>query len=276
MTSKEEFIKQLIQNKEIIDKEVNDYFSPDIFIEELMLYGSDGGKRVRASLYLESKKMFSHNLTSLDYRFALAIEFIHAYSLIHDDLPPMDNDDYRRGRESLHKKFGEDLGILAGDALLNEAAIILMSVCMADNSFIKASKYLLERSSKSGMINGQILDLRHPESYDLEYILEVYARKTSDLFRASCVGAALSAGICGEDLENIENYAYNLGLSFQIQDDLLEENYEDELNILNVLSRSDAISLLKELNFKAKKAISRFDENEFLTYIVDYLSARTY
>lgn len=274
--NREEFINRLNKNKEKIDQYVRDYFSQDIFIDKLMLYGCDGGKRVRASLYLESKKMFSRELSDIDYKFALAIEFIHAYSLVHDDLPSMDNDDFRRGKESLHKKFGEDLGVLAGDALLNESAILLMNTCQEDNSYIKAASYLLERASKSGMIYGQILDLRHPKDYDLDYILEVYARKTSDLFRASCLGAALSAGLCDEDLENIEKYAYNLGLSFQIQDDLLEDNYEDELNILNTLSRSDALSLLKELNFKAKKAIIQFEGNEFLTYLVDYLSERTY
>lgn len=141
--NKEEFIKILSENKKDIDERVRAYFPKEGLINETMTYASDGGKRIRASLYLESKKMFSDALSEDDYKMALAIELIHAYSLVHDDLPAMDNDDYRRGMESLHKKYGEDIAILTGDALLNEAGIILFDIAINNDTYLKAGKYIM-------------------------------------------------------------------------------------------------------------------------------------
>lgn len=274
--NKEEFIKILNKNKMDIDKRVRAYFPKDKLIDETMTYAADGGKRIRASLYLESKKMFSGTLSEYDYKMALAIELIHAYSLVHDDLPAMDNDDYRRGMESLHKKYGEDIAILTGDALLNEAAIILFDIAINNNTYLKAGKYIMERASKRGMIQGQILDLRKDVKVDKSYLLEVYSKKTSDLFKAACIGAALSAKANQKEIELLTLYAENLGLAFQIQDDLLEDTYEDELNILNIMTKEEAISLLDSINKDAREAISNFSHNEFLTYLIDYLSKRSY
>ncbi|WP_311531839.1 polyprenyl synthetase family protein [uncultured Anaerococcus sp.] len=274
--NKEEFIKILNNNKKDIDERVRSYFPKKGLINETMTYAADGGKRIRASLYLESKKMFSSSLSEEDYKMALAIELIHAYSLVHDDLPAMDNDDYRRGMESLHKKYGEDLAILTGDALLNEAAIILFDVAIINNTYLKSSKYIMERASKRGMIQGQILDLRKDIKVDKSYLLEVYSKKTSDLFRAACIGAALSAKASHRQIELLSLYAENLGLAFQIQDDLLEDTYDDELNILNIMTKEEAINLLDSINKDARDAISNFSHNEFLTYLIDYLSKRSY
>lgn len=274
--NKEEFIKILNNNKKDIDERVRSYFPKKGLINETMTYAADGGKRIRASLYLESKKMFSSSLSEEDYKMALAIELIHAYSLVHDDLPAMDNDDYRRGMESLHKKYGEDLAILTGDALLNEAAIILFDVAIINNTYLKSSKYIMERASKRGMIQGQILDLRKDVKVDKSYLLEVYSKKTSDLFKAACIGAALSAKASHRQIELLSLYAENLGLAFQIQDDLLEDTYDDELNILNIMTKEEAINLLDSINKDARDAISNFSHNEFLTYLIDYLSKRSY
>ncbi|MFO3667130.1 polyprenyl synthetase family protein [Anaerococcus kampingiae] len=274
--NKEEFIKILNNNKKDIDERVRSYFPKKGLINETMTYAADGGKRIRASLYLESKKMFSSSLSEEDYKMALAIELIHAYSLVHDDLPAMDNDDYRRGMESLHKKYGEDLAILTGDALLNEAAIILFDVAIINNTYLKSSKYIMERASKRGMIQGQILDLRKDIKVDKSYLLEVYSKKTSDLFKAACIGAALSAKASHRQIELLSLYAENLGLAFQIQDDLLEDTYDDELNILNIMTKEEAINLLDSINKDARDAISNFSHNEFLTYLIDYLSKRSY
>ncbi|MCW6701608.1 polyprenyl synthetase family protein [Anaerococcus sp. NML200537] len=274
--NKEEFIKILNNKKKDIDERVRSYFPKKGLINETMTYAADGGKRIRASLYLESKKMFSSSLSEEDYKMALAIELIHAYSLVHDDLPAMDNDDYRRGMESLHKKYGEDLAILTGDALLNEAAIILFDVAIINNTYLKSSKYIMERASKRGMIQGQILDLRKDIKVDKSYLLEVYSKKTSDLFKAACIGAALSAKASHRQIELLSLYAENLGLAFQIQDDLLEDTYDDELNILNIMTKEEAINLLDSINKDARDAISNFSHNEFLTYLIDYLSKRSY
>lgn len=276
MMNKEKFLKILNEDKDIIDKEVRAYFRSKNILEEAMAYATDGGKRIRAFLYLETKKMFSQITDEDDYKLALALEFIHAYSLVHDDLPAMDNDDFRRGQPSVHKKYGEDIGILTGDALLNEAAIILFDLAKSNASFIKAGSYMLQRASRFGMIGGQVIDLRRGASYDLDYLLDVYKKKTSDLFKAACVPAGIVSGVDEEIIGKIETFAENLGLAFQIQDDLLEDTYEDELNILNVMSKDEALVLLDKVNERAKDSIKDFQNNEVLSYLIDYLSSRSY
>ena len=276
MMNKEKFLKIFNEDKDIIDKKAKSYFSPVNILEEAMAYATDGGKRIRAFLYLETKKMFSQITDENDYKLALALEFIHAYSLVHDDLPAMDNDDFRRGQPSVHKKYGEDIGILTGDALLNEAAIILFDLAKSNASFIKAGSYILQRASRFGMIGGQVIDLRRRASYDLDYLLDVYKKKTSDLFKAACVPAGIVSGVDEEIIGKIETFAENLGLAFQIQDDLLEDTYEDELNILNVMSKDEALVLLDKVNERAKDSIKDFQNNEVLSYLIDYLSSRSY
>lgn len=276
MMNKEKFLKLIEDNKNIIDKKVQDYYRSQSLLEEAMLYASDGGKRIRAFLYLECKKMFSQNISEQDIDLALAIEFIHAYSLVHDDLPAMDDDDYRRGKESVHKKFGQDIAILTGDALLNDASIILFKLGMKNRAYLDAGLYILERGSKKGMIEGQVLDLRRENSYDIDYLFEVYSKKTSDLFKAACVGAAITSGKEEADIKKIENFAKNLGVAFQIQDDLLEDNFEDELNILNLMDKSQAEDLLNKVNTEAKQSIQGFKDNEILLYLIDYLTNRSY
>lgn len=276
MMNKEKFLKIFNEDKDIIDKKAKSYFSPVNILEEAMAYATDGGKRIRAFLYLETKKMFSQITDENDYKLALALEFIHAYSLVHDDLPAMDNDDFRRGQPSVHKKYGEDIGILTGDALLNEAAIILFDLAKSNASFIKAGSYMLQRASRFGMIGGQVIDLRRGASYDLDYLLDVYKKKTSELFKAACVPAGIVSGVDEEIIGKIETFAENLGLAFQIQDDLLEDTYEYELNILNVMSKEEALVLLDKVNERAKDSIKDFQNNEVLSYLIDYLSSRSY
>lgn len=276
MMNKEKFLKIFNEDKDIIEKKAKSYFSPVNILEEAMAYATDGGKRIRAFLYLETKKMFSQITDENDYKLALALEFIHAYSLVHDDLPAMDNDDFRRGQPSVHKKYGEDIGILTGDALLNEAAIILFDLAKSNASFIKVGSYILQRASRFGMIGGQVIDLRRGASYDLDYLLDVYKKKTSDLFKAACVPAGIVSGVDEEIIGKIETFAENLGLAFQIQDDLLEDTYEDELNILNVMSKDEALVLLDKVNERAKDSIKDFQNNEVLSYLIDYLSSRSY
>ena len=274
--NKECFLEDFKKNKIDIDKMVEDYFSNRIQFDESMFYAAGGGKRVRASLYLFTKKMFSETLDVLDYKLAMAIELIHAYSLVHDDLPAMDNDDYRRGQLSCHKKFGEDIAILTGDALLNEAMIIILELAGHNTECLKAGAYIMNKASRYGMIGGQLLDLRRNKSYDLEYVLKVYDKKTADLFKASVVSAGIMAKLDREKLEKLESFAYNLGIAFQIQDDLLEEVYDDELNILNVISKEEAEKFLEERNEEALRAIDEFDRNENLKNLVSFLSKRDY
>ncbi|MBS6105835.1 polyprenyl synthetase family protein [Anaerococcus sp.] len=272
--NKEDFLKKLDDNKKIIEKKISTYYDKDYKLAEALFYAMDSGKRIRANLYFETLKMLDHQISELDVDFALAIEMVHAYSLVHDDLPAMDNDDFRRGKPSMHKKFGEDIAILAGDALLNEASFLIFDIANKNPSYIKAGRYLFNHTGYKGMIDGQVLDLRHPKTYDIDYLLNVYDKKTSDLFKACIVSAALISQVDEKATKILEDYAYNLGLAYQIQDDLLENTYKDELNILNVMVKTDAIYLLDIINAKARENILQFKKNDFLLFLVDYLSVR--
>lgn len=272
--NKEDFLKKLDDNKKIIEKKISTYYDKDYKLAEALFYAMDSGKRIRANLYFETLKMLDHQISELDVDFALAIEMVHAYSLVHDDLPAMDNDDFRRGKPSMHKKFGEDIAILAGDALLNEASFLIFDIANKNPTYIKAGRYLFNHTGYKGMIDGQVLDLRHPKTYDIDYLLNVYDKKTSDLFKACIVSAALISQVDEKATKILEDYAYNLGLAYQIQDDLLENAYKDELNILNVMAKTDAIYLLDIINAKARENILQFKKNDFLLFLVDYLSVR--
>ena len=272
--NKEFFLKNLEENKYLVETRFKDYFDKNYSLAEPLFYALDAGKRIRANLYFETLKMLGKEITSLDIDYALALEMIHAYSLVHDDLPAMDDDDMRRGKPSLHIKFGEDKAILVGDALLNEAASIILSLATSNSLYAKAGKYLFDHTGYKGMIEGQVLDLRRPKTYDKDYLLNVYDKKTSDLFKAAIISGAIVSEASNEEIKILENYAYKLGLAYQIQDDLLEDTYKDELNILNIMQKTDAIDLLDAINKDAKVNILKFSNNDFLLLLVDYLSVR--
>lgn len=269
-----EFEQRINKNKSIIDNKIKTYFNRNYNLEIPMDYALEGGKRIRASIFLETLKMLGKTIEDTDILFALALEMVHAYSLVHDDLPCMDNDDLRRGKATVHKKFGEDIAVLTGDALLNEAASLLFEITLKNNSYIKASKYLLDHAGYKGMLDGQVLDLKRDIKATKDYIFKVYDKKTADLFRASLVSPGLILDLSEDKLKKLENYAKAIGLGYQIKDDLLEENYKDELNILNILDKKDAINLLEEENKIARLSIVDFDDNDFLLELIDYLTKR--
>lgn len=272
----EKYENKLAYNKTIIDEEMAKYFSEDSIINEAMLYAADSGKRIRASLFLETRRLHTNEISKNDLLFALAIEMIQAYSLVHDDLPAMDDDDYRRGKESVHKHFGEDLAILTGDALLNEASMIMMNISLDDPSYLNAASYLMKRVGKNGMIKGQILDLRRRKSYDEDFLVEVYDKKTADFFKGAIVAAGLVNGFDDEIINKLERYSYYLGLGFQIQDDLLEEEFKDEINILNLRDLDSSKKFLAEINGKCKKEIEDLENNDFLLFLIEFLTNRKY
>lgn len=271
-----DYRQRLVDNKNLLDEEIKNYIKGESLIEKAMLYALESGKRIRASLFLETRRLSNNKISKNDLLFALAIEMIQAYSLVHDDLPAMDDDDYRRGKESLHKHFGEDLGILTGDALLNEASKLMFEISSRDSSFIKASLYLLSKTGKEGMIEGQILDLRRRKDYDKDFLLEVYDKKTADFFKGSIVAAALVNGFDSRIIKSLEKYAYYLGLGFQIQDDLLESEYGDEINILSLMDLEASKELLDDINDKCKKEIENLENNEFFLFLIEFLSKRQY
>jgi len=183
----------------------------------------EGGKRFRPALaMLTAEALGSRGERVLP--FAAAVECVHTYSLIHDDLPAMDNDDFRRGQPTNHKKFGEAMAILAGDALLTEA-FLLIAEGFGDEPDIavRAITELSKASGLCGMVGGQAIDMKSKaESSTLGELRAMHQLKTGALIRVSAVGAALLSRASENQLSEIEAYADHLGLAFQVADDLLD------------------------------------------------------
>lgn len=188
-----------------------------------------GGKRLRPSLVLEAARLCAPQLDPTESEHLacpamLAIEYAHSYSLIHDDLPAMDNDDYRRGQPSCHKAFGEAAAILAGDALLTDAFEILATAKI--NPALQCLELARAAGSK-GMVAGQMADIASPEDYrplDIEDWLAIHVRKTGLLISCACVLGALSVGAEPTQIEVMRQFGMSLGLAFQLQDDLLDSS----------------------------------------------------
>lgn len=202
---------------------INNYFDKyiDCELKKAILYAIDGGKRFRPQIIFSILKGFNKD-ESLGYDAALALEMIQTYSLIHDDLPAMDNDDMRRGKPSLHKAFREDVAILAGDQLLTDSFdVIASSKCYDDSTKVKLISSLSRYSGIEGMIYGQLLDvLNNSKSINKELLDEIQDNKTGGLFKISCL---MPMYICGI---NNEKYYIELGSLigkiFQNQDDLFD------------------------------------------------------
>ncbi len=182
-----------------------------------------GGKRIRPAIVLEFCKLCGgKEEDALD--FAVALEMIHTYSLIHDDLPCMDNDDMRRGKPSCHKTFGEDIALLAGDTLLTEAFFVAANANVSPEKALSAVSFLAANAGLHGMIGGQVMDLafeeKTPEAAELQ---DMYTRKTGALLIAAASLGCIAAGKNDEQtLKSAAKYGYNLGLAFQIIDDILD------------------------------------------------------
>lgn len=192
-----------------------------------------GGKRIRPCLAIAVSKMFEYDIEEV-LPFACAIEMIHTYSLIHDDLPAMDNDDYRRGKLTNHKVFGEAMAILAGDALLNLAFEIMFdALCFTakikNENKIMAAKEIASAAGVGGMIGGQVLDLASENTQISKESLEiVHSLKTGRMIIAPVKSAAIICNASKFELEQLVLYAQKLGLAFQIKDDILDVEGDQE------------------------------------------------
>jgi geranylgeranyl diphosphate synthase type II len=182
-----------------------------------------GGKRVRPILCLESARIFTDDVTPV-LPVACALEFIHTYSLIHDDLPALDNDDLRRGKPTCHKKFGEATAILAGDALLTLAFESLANASIDPGRRVAILSHVAASAGTvNGMVGGQVADLeaegRAIQPADLEYI---HRSKTAALIRASVVSGAIGGGAADEDVARLKRFGETIGWAFQVVDDILD------------------------------------------------------
>ena len=184
-----------------------------------------GGKRLRPMLMLETYRMFGGRSEVIE-PFMAAMEMIHTYSLVHDDLPAMDNDEYRRGKKTTHAQFGEAMGILAGDGLLGyafETAAKAFELEPANNQIGKALSVLAQKSGIYGMLGGQCVDVQAEGKTVSEELLRfIYQLKTGALLEASMMIGAILAGATGSEQKQVEQAAGEVGLAFQIQDDLLD------------------------------------------------------
>ena len=265
--------------------EANGYQS---VIMEAMEYSlMAGGKRLRPMLMMETYRLFGGE-TEVIYPFMAAMEMIHTYSLVHDDLPAMDNDEYRRGRKTTHIVYGEDMGILAGDALLNYA---FETACKAFEQFPEESlrigqamRVLARKAGIYGMIGGQVVDVEMTgKQMSGDQLHFVYENKTGALIEASMMIGAVLAGATEDELKQVEMIASDIGLAFQIQDDLLdilgdsavlgkpvcsdEENGKVTYVTVHGLEESK-----KDVAEISKRAVTRLDQlpykNEFLDELI--------
>lgn len=199
---------------------------------EAMSYSAEaGGKRIRPCLLMEFMRVAGGNPENA-LNFAVALEMIHTYSLIHDDLPCMDDDDMRRGKPSCHIKFGEATALLAGDALLTDAFRVALSTeNVPFDRVCKAAKVLSECSGSDGMIGGQVIDLKYEEqSADLEVVKDLYRLKTGGLIKAAASIGCILAGATESMIASAVEFAEKIGLAFQIRDDVLDViSIEEEL-----------------------------------------------
>lgn len=260
-------------------------------IYDAMAYSiAAGGKRIRPILHLEIIRLLGGDpMKYMDS--ACALEYIHTYSLIHDDLPAMDNDDYRRGKLTNHKVFGEDMAILAGDGLLNRAYELLLNKIATDTTAqaAKGAAYIAKKAGVQGMVAGQVVDIDSEEkSIDYETLNYIHMHKTSALIEASILSAAYMMNASDEKLLMLEKYAKNLGLAFQISDDILD--VEGDFELLGKPIQSDmanhkttfvsfygldkAKEKLREIITEAVNAIEDFSGSEFLIELVKYMQYR--
>lgn len=231
--NKSQFMEELQQKVEHINDVLEKFLPAEegqqrIIFEAMNYSVRAGGKRLRPILMEETYHMFGGSSAVIE-PFMAAIEMIHTYSLVHDDLPAMDNDEYRRGKKTTHAVYGEAMGILAGDALLNlayETAAKAFDMEVADTRVARAFVVLAKKAGVYGMVGGQVVDVESEKSDDCSITREkldfIYRLKTGALIESSMMIGAILAGASSDEVSRVEQIAAKLGLAFQIQDDVLD------------------------------------------------------
>ena len=240
-------ITYLNERKALVDRTLDDYLpgdknEPPVIFQAVRYSLLAGGKRIRPILCMAAAEAVAGDAEAV-LPAACALEMIHTYSLIHDDLPAMDNDDYRRGKPTSHKVFGEDIAILAGDALLTEAFRLLTNregmPGMPPDRLLDVAREIAEAAGYRGMVGGQVQDIRaEGEAVGLETLYAIHRRKTGALLRVSIRAGAILAGAGEEALAGLSDYGGKIGLAFQIADDIL--NVEGDPLLLGKGTGSDA------------------------------------
>lgn len=233
---------------------------------------TNGGKRFRPTLTLLTCDLLKQDPKAA-LPFALAVEMIHTYSLIHDDLPCMDNDDVRRGKPTNHKVFGEATALLAGDTLLTESLGVVLHAYQENPTLAnKLARLLIEAAGWQGMISGQMIDIFANESIDLPTLQKMHELKTGAMIRVSVVGAALIAQATGEQSLHLKKFGEALGLAFQIADDILDqdEKAQDGRSYVRLLGLEKTKALLKTTSDTAFHHLKSVGESSELEFLIEY------
>ena len=287
----------LSSNSQAIDARINEIYrtfdDPDTReVREAELYSlTAGGKRIRAFLVNEFCRACGGNIAdSLD--FAVAIEMMHTFSLIHDDLPCMDNDDMRRGKPTSHKVFGEATALLAGDSLVIRSLMTAANNQQVPrNISLRAVNLICNAVSSEGMIGGQIIDMRgEREVLDFETLLKLHRKKTGEVIIVSAMLGCLAAGVDSDDarFNAAVRYAEKIGLTFQIIDDILDviadpavlgknvgsDASENKTTFMSFMSVDEARQYAAKLTTEAKEALACFEHADLLYALADYLLVR--
>ena len=266
---------------------------PEKLAEAMEYAVMNGGKRIRPILmYMICDLFEKNNCKSYDKikEIANALEFIHCYSLVHDDLPAMDNDDYRRGKLTVHKKYNEAIGVLVGDVLLTEAfGIIANSKSLGDKNKVEIISKLSEYAGFFGMVGGQFVDMESEnKKVEIDTLKYIHAHKTGKLLTAAIELPMIALDIEGKKREKMVEYSKLLGIAFQIKDDILdiEGNFEEigkksndvqneKTTYPSIFGLEKSKKLLQEYLEKAKKIIEdEFEGNQLFLELTDYFGNR--
>ena len=266
---------------------------PEKLAEAMEYAVMNGGKRIRPILmYMICDLFEKNNCKSYDKikEIAVALEFIHCYSLVHDDLPAMDNDDYRRGKLTVHKKYNEAIGVLVGDVLLTEAfGIIANSKSLGDKNKVEIISKLSEYAGFFGMVGGQFVDMESEnKKVEIDTLKYIHAHKTGKLLTAAIELPMIALDIEGEKREKMVEYSKLLGIAFQIKDDILdiEGDFEEigkksndveneKTTYPSIFGLDESKRLLQEYLEKARKIISDdFNGNQLFLELTDYFGNR--
>ena len=276
---------------ELINDALEKYLpkSDDIVSEAMKYSVRNGGKRIRPILALEFCRACGCEPQKA-LPFACAVEMIHTYSLIHDDLPCMDDDDYRRGKPSCHIAFGEANALLAGDALLTLAFETVSNADLPAESVVKAVKELSYSAGILGMVGGQVLDLQNEnKALTLQELEQIHNLKTGELIRVACVLGCIAAEADEAKIKAAEDYAKGIGLTFQIVDDILDVSSDAETlgkpigsdaenqktTYASLLGIEKSKEIASELTENAKAALDVFNEDtNSLKQLADKLQTR--
>jgi geranylgeranyl diphosphate synthase type II len=270
------------QKKKAVERELESILSQEnsLLFQAMRHAVFSGGKRFRPILALSSGECFGAS-PDLVLPFACALELIHNYSLVHDDLPSMDNDDFRRGKPSCHKAYGEDIAILAGDSLLTMAFEILARAPLRKNLQIKREQIIMEISQSAGvkgMVGGQLMDITlSQDSLTEETLHKLILKKTGSLIIASVKTGAILGEAGASELEAAVKYGRNVGLAFQIRDDILDSGQDAQKgnhprpNYVSLFGLKDSERRLKDFVEAARNAL---DEASLESEELHYLAAK--